>query len=155
MSTAERPTMVPDEAPPPEPLHSTRPPPPHSDTTPPAGTVAWKPPARPLAWSETFDRAFDTLTRRGLRAAIGWWIFKLQSAGKLDAASLAGFVICAVGVEAAVKAWREKRPATAAAVLVPLALAGLGELAHRYELTHAAGYLAAVLVPLAGALRRL
>lgn len=149
----DRPTVVPEPPAAPEPLHSTRPPPPHSDTTPPSGTVAWKPPARPLAWSEVVDRLGDTLTRRGLRALIGYWIYHLQATGKLSPETLIGLVACAVGVEAAVRAWRERKASTAVAVALPLTLAVAGELARVAPLTHAAGYLAAV-ATFAGNLRR-
>lgn len=128
--------------------------PPHHDATPPTGTPAALL-ARPLQWPEVVDRIVDTVTRRGLRVLIGYWTFRLQSMGKLDATAALVLIVCAVGVEAAMRAWRERKPATAAAVALPVLLAGLGELARFAPLTHAAGYAIAAMMPFAGAIRRL
>lgn len=133
----------------------SRPLPPHEDTTPVRGVVVPDAATRPIAWAEAFDRMVDTLSRRGLRVLIGYWTFRLQSAGKLDATSAAVLIVCAVGVEAAIRAWRERKPATAAAVMLPVVLAGLGELARLAPLTHAAGYLTASMLFVAGIARRL
>ncbi len=98
----------------------SRPLPPHEDTTPVRGVVVPDAATRPIAWAEAFDRMVDTLSRRGLRVLIGYWTFRLQSAGKLDAASAAVLIVCAVGVEAAIRAWRERKPATAAEMLTEI-----------------------------------
>lgn len=77
-------------------------------------------------------------------------MFKLQLAGRLDSQSAIVLTACALGVESAILAWKERRLPIAGVTLLPFVLAGLGALAQETSLMDAAGYTAAALVPMAG-----
>lgn len=110
---------------------------------------------RPMTWPETLYRVTSDLTRRGLRFAISLMMFKLQMTGKLTPEAAIALTTCALGVESAIMAWKERRmPAVMGITLLPFALAGLGELVQQVEITNMAGYTSAMLVPLAGYLTR-
>lgn len=92
----------------------------------------------------------DKLTRRLLRGGIALAMVKLQLAGKMSPGVLVGLSICAVGVEAAVRSVREKKPAAIAAVLIPLLLGAAGRLSGQSWLTDASVWVTAIGLPLAG-----
>lgn len=122
--------------------------PPTIKSTPP--DVFQPPSTRPLTWPEATHRITSDLSRRGLRFAISAMMFKLQLAGRLDSQSAIVLTACALGVESAILAWKERRLPIAGVTLLPFVLAGLGALAQETSLMDAAGYTAAALVPMAG-----
>lgn len=109
----------------------------------------------PITWPESIHRTLSDLSRRFLRFAVSFMLFKLQLAGKLTPEVAIAMTACALGVESAIVAWKEKKlPAAVGLTLLPFLLAGVGELAQQAALIDAAGYSSAVLVPFAGYLTR-
>lgn len=117
--------------------------------TPPDGTPSQRPAATPRTWPEVVDAAIDKITRRGLRGGVALLIFKLQLARAASPEALIAMGGCAVGLEAAVRAAKERRAATVAAVAIPLAMAAAGHLFDVELLTHAGVYIAALGLPFA------
>ena len=117
-------------------------------STPPEGSPLAT--TRALTWPEALQRIVADLSRRGLRFAVSMMIFKLQMTGKLDLSAALFLTACALGVESAILAWKERQlPLAAGMTLLPFVLAGLGQVAQQAALLDAAGYTAALL-PLAG-----
>lgn len=117
--------------------------------TPPDGTPSTKP-ATPVSWPAAIDSVVDKLTRRALRAGIALMMLKLQLTGKMSPELLLGLTICAVGVEAAIRGLREKKPAVAAAVVIPLLLGAAGGLSGVGWISDAAVWITALGLPVAG-----
>ena len=84
----------------------------------------------------------------GLGSAL--MMLKLQLAAKMSPELLLGLTICAVGVEAAIRGIREKKPAVAAAVVIPLLLGAAGGLSGVGWISDAAVWVTAFGLPLAG-----
>jgi CheY-like chemotaxis protein len=120
---------------------------PGAELTPPDGTPSARP---PRAWPEAIEALVDKLTRRLLRGGIAVAMVKLQLAGKMSPEMLVGLSICAVGVEAAVRSVREKKPAVAAAVLIPLLLGAAGRATGVGWLSDASVWVTAIGLPFAG-----
>lgn len=126
---------------------------PPSKPTPADGTPL--PTARQLTSFEAMHHAVNDLSRRALRFGVSFMIFKLQLAGKLTPEAAIALTACALGVESAIVAWREKKlPAAAGLTVLPLLLAGLGSLAPQAVFMDAAGYAAALIAPLASYVTR-
>lgn len=119
------------------------------ELTPPDGTPSTKP-AAAVSWPAAIDSMADKLSRRGLRAGIALMMLKLQLAGRMSPELLLGLTICAVGVEAAIRGIREKKPAVAAAVVIPLLLGAAGSLSGHGALSDAAVWITALGLPVAG-----
>lgn len=115
--------------------------------TPPDGTPSTRP---PRSWPEAIEATVDKLTRRALRGGIALAMVKLQLAGRMSPEVLVGLTVCAVGVEAAVRSVRERKPAVAAAVLIPLVLGAAGRAAGVEWMADAAVWVTAIGLPLAG-----
>lgn len=119
------------------------------ELTPPDGTPSTRA-AAPVGWPAAIDSMADKLSRRGLRAGIALMMLKLQLAGRMSPELLLGLTICAVGVEAAIRGIREKKPAVAAAVVIPLLLGAAGSLSGHGALSDAAVWITALGLPVAG-----
>ena len=130
------------------------PPAPQTDKlTPPEGTPLAN--TRPPTWAEVVYKLGAEGTRRGLRFSISFMMFKLQLAGKLTPEVALAMTACALGVESAIVAWKEKRlPAAVGLTAVPFVVAGLGALAQDNTLLSLSGYLAMILPAAGGALTR-
>lgn len=130
------------------------PPAPQTDKhTPPEGT----PPAntRPPTWAEVVYKLVTESTRRGLRFSVSFMMYKLQLAGKLTPEVALAMTACALGVESAIVAWKEKRlPAAVGLTAMPFAVAGLGMLAQDNTLLSLSGYIAMIIPAAGGALTR-
>ena len=121
--------------------------------TPPEGTPSAN--TRPPTWAEVVYKLVAEGTRRGLRFSISFMMFKLQLAGKLTPEVALAMTACALGVESAIVAWKEKRlPAAVGLTAVPFVVAGLGALAQDNTLLSLSGYLAMILPAAGGALTR-
>lgn len=120
-----------------------------ADATPPDGTPSARP-STPVSWPAALDSVVDKLTRRALRGGIAVMMMKLQIAGKMTPELLIGLSLCAVGVEAAVRGLREKKPAVAAAVVIPLLLGAAGGLSGVGWISDAAVWVTVLGLPLAG-----
>lgn len=117
--------------------------------TPPDGTPSTRP-ATAVSWPAALDSVVDKLTRRALRGGIAIMMMKLQIAGKMTPEVLIGLSICAVGVEAAIRGFREKKPAVAAAVAIPLVLGAVGGLSGVDWIADVGVWVTALGLPLAG-----
>ena len=145
--TPARPTIVPERPKTPaEPVPAA---PLRRLTTPPDGTPSQRPSMPPRSWPEVVDAAIDKITRRALRGGVAVMIFKLQLARAASPEALIAMGICAVGLEAAVRAAKERKAAALAAVMIPVAMAGAGHLFDVELLTHASVYTAAIGLPFA------
>lgn len=121
--------------------------------TPPEGTPLAN--TRPPTWAEVVYKLSAEVSRRGLRFAISFMMFKLQLAGKLTPEVALAMTACALGVESAIVAWKEKRlPAAVGLTAVPFVVAGLGALAQDNTLMSLSGYIAMILPAAGGALTR-
>ena len=118
------------------------------ELTPPDGTPSTRA-AAPVGWPAAIDSMADKLSRRGLRAGIALMMLKLQLAGRMSPELLLGLTICAVGVEAAIRGIRDKKPAVAAAVVIPLLLGAAGGLSGVGWLSDAAVWITALGLPVA------
>lgn len=82
-------------------------------------------------------------------------IFKLQLAGKLTPEAAIALTACALGVESAIVAWKEKRlPVAAGLAALPLLLCGAGELLGDGSFMTLGGYVSVMTVPMASWLNR-
>lgn len=101
---------------------------------------------RPLTWPEAIYRTASDLSRRGLRFAVSIMMFKLQLQGKLTPECAIAMTACALGIESAIVAWKEKRlPVAVGLTALPFLMAGFGELVQHAAIVDAAGYTAAML----------
>jgi len=149
LSRSQPPRLTPTPTPVPGALVPSLP----KNVTPPDGLPLAQ--TRPLTWPESVHRTVSDLTRRGLRFSVSLMMFKLQLAGKLSPEAAIAMTACALGVESAIVAWKEKRlPVAVGLTALPFLLAGIGELAQQAALMNAAGYTSAFIVPLAGYLTR-
>lgn len=144
---AQRPTIIPDRPKTPAAPLPAAPPP--RVLTPPDATPSQRPSLPARTWPEVVDGAIDKITRRALRGGVALLIFKLQIARAASPEALIGMAVCAVGLEAVVRAAKERKAAALAAVAIPLALAGAGHLLDVELLTHAGVYVAALGLPFA------
>lgn len=145
--SASRPTIIPERPKTPAaPLPAATPP---RVQTPPDATPSQRPLMPARTWPEVVDAAIDKVTRRALRGGVALLIFKLQMARAASPEALIGMAVCAVGLEAVVRAAKERKAAALAAVAIPLAMAGLGHVLDVELLTHAGVYVAAIGLPFA------
>lgn len=121
--------------------------------TPPEGTPLAS--TRPPTWTEVVYKLSAEVSRRGLRFAISFMMFKLQLVGKLTPEVALAMTACALGIESAIVAWKEKRlPAAVGLTAMPFVVAGLGALAQNNTLLSLSSYIAMILPAAGGVLIR-
>jgi len=121
--------------------------------TPPEGTPLAS--TRPPTWTEVIYKLSAEVSRRGLRFAISFMMFKLQLVGKLTPEVALAMTACALGIESAIVAWKEKRlPAAVGLTAMPFVVAGLGALAQNSTLLSLSSYIAMILPAAGGVLIR-
>ena len=121
--------------------------------TPPEGTPLAS--TRPPTWTEVIYKLSAEVSRRGLRFAISFMMFKLQLVGKLTPEVALAMTACALGIESAIVAWKEKRlPAAVGLTAMPFVVAGLGALAQNSTLLSLSSYIAMILPAAGGVLVR-